>query len=193
MDKIYNLNISGSEGSGDEATNTNVTITTKDLEQLKRILSLAGVLDTKMPVVVQKESEHVDDEDRPNPTGEMSPLSKTIIKDQDTSEGWMDDHGMYDDHNKHKDVFADFDEHGNLVISKKVDEDALDNDYGHRDYTGHQEEIRIKDINFRGRSDLPLRIVNRYGDNPIQSQMQESKTFDTMVSAYMTFLNENSE
>jgi len=74
-----------------------------------------------------------------------------------------------------------------------VMEQQAQHDYGHDDPTKEGHEFDIKDYNFKGRADLPERLTSaRYGSNPLKSEMRES-AFLRLKAQYQAYLEESRE
>ena len=71
-----------------------------------------------------------------------------------------------------------------------VAEQQAEHDYGYKNVDEEQDEFDIKDYNFKGRADLPERIISgKSGSNPLVSTMKES-IHAKLLAAYKDFLGE---
>lgn len=71
-----------------------------------------------------------------------------------------------------------------------VAEQQAEYDYGYKDVDEDQDEFDIKDYNFKGRADLPERIISgKSGSNPLVSAMRED-IHAKILAAYKEFLGE---
>jgi hypothetical protein len=81
---------------------------------------------------------------------------------------------------------TDMPQYGSITVA----EQQAEYDYGHKDVDEDQDEFDIKDYNFKGRADLPERIISgRSGSNPLINAMKEN-IHTKILAAYKDFLGE---